>query len=466
MTAAYFWECQRQGEYSLQIYPHYPRQLFSTTERRNPLGLTVNPAAPPRPTPVVREVRPPPRSERSNAVDIMEILQSAPIEPSDIQYLEILGHGNGGTVYRAHHRRIPPPFNMAVKLIPVDVTEEVQQQIMSELAILHQCKSEYVIHFFGAFFTENRISICTEYMDGGSLDRYVPIPENVLGRVAVQVVKGMVYLWHQGNGPIMHRDIKPSNILVNLNGAVKLCDFGVSVQLVNSIARTFVGTNAYMAPERIQGEPYSINSEIWSLGISIVEMAIGRFPYPANSAEQPPVLAIELLQMVVYEDPPALPVPEFSMLFSDFCSQCMRKRPEQRIGLGELLNHPFMQNMSDSNTEIIALFVRDHQEYGGAAMAQRYLLQQQQEHRQQQQQMEMGGAAAAAAAAPYGGLPPMYSPQQRREQGSATPVIAMATTDTDDDALDSAGTVTTDNSLALGDAINQAHPLPEEQAMT
>uniref|UniRef100_A0A8C9F189 mitogen-activated protein kinase kinase n=1 Tax=Pavo cristatus TaxID=9049 RepID=A0A8C9F189_PAVCR len=154
-------------------------------------------------------------------------------------------------------------------VIPLDITLELQKQIMSELEILYKCDSSYIIGFYGAFFVENRISLCTEFMDGGSLDVYRKIPEHVLGRIAVAVVKGLTYLWSL---KILHRDVKPSNMLVNTRGQVKLCDFGVSTQLVNSIAKTYVGTNAYMAPERISGEQYGIHSDVWSLGISFMEV--------------------------------------------------------------------------------------------------------------------------------------------------------------------------------------------------
>ncbi|KAG7283803.1 hypothetical protein CRUP_034427 [Coryphaenoides rupestris] len=116
--------------------------------------------------------------------------------------------------------------------IPLDINGgAAEADLCPELEILYKCDSPYIITFYTAFFVENRISICTEFMD----------------------------------------DVKPSNMLVNTRGQVKLCDFGVSTQLVNSIAKTYVGTNVYMAPERLSGEQYGIHADVWSVGISFME---------------------------------------------------------------------------------------------------------------------------------------------------------------------------------------------------
>ncbi|XP_044021883.1 dual specificity mitogen-activated protein kinase kinase 5 isoform X6 [Siniperca chuatsi] len=268
----------------LQIFP----RAGKTPGIRNIHGLKVNT----RPNPANDCTHAVPDSMANNSLkkssaELKRILTNGQINAQDINYQEQLGHGNGGTVYKAYHllgKRV-----LAVKVIPLDITVELQKQIMSELEILYKCDSPYIITFFSAFFVENRISICTEFMDGGSLDVYKRIPEHVLGRIALAVVKGLTYLWSL---KILHRDVKPSNMLVNTRGQVKLCDFGVSTQLVNSIAKTYVGTNAYMAPERISGEQYGIHADVWSVGISFMELALGMFPYP-----QP----LQLLQCIVDE---------------------------------------------------------------------------------------------------------------------------------------------------------------------
>lgn len=346
----YHWLSQDPMTKALNIYP----KACKTPSKRNFHGLKVNTKAPPvavttsKPSScktVHEKVPAPPGSLRT-------ILASGQVSHEELQYLEILGHGIGGTVYKCCHTTSQK--TMAVKVIPLDLTPDVQKQILLELDILFKCESPYIIGFFGAFFLESLISICTEYMDGGSLEIYGEIPEPVLGRISVAIVKGLVYLWQL---KIMHRDVKPSNILVNTRGQIKLCDFGVSTQLVNSIATTYVGTNAYMAPERVLGGEYSIRSEVWSLGISVLEMALGRFPYCKENSEPKVFLPIELMQCIVNESPPSLPVEKFSPDFVTFVSICMQKSIKSRPTPEELMEHPFILLNNDDNIEIVSMWV-------------------------------------------------------------------------------------------------------------
>lgn len=135
----------------------------------------------------------------------------------------------------------------------------------------------------------------------------------------------------------MHRDIKPSNVLVNSRGMIKLCDFGVATETVNSVANTFVGTSTYMAPERIQGGAYSIKSDVWSVGLTIMELAIGRFPFDSNDSaagdrqEKGPMGILDLLQTIVHEPAPKLPKSEaFPAILDDFIAKCLLKNPAER----------------------------------------------------------------------------------------------------------------------------------------
>ncbi|NXC71323.1 MP2K5 kinase, partial [Anhinga anhinga] len=310
----------------------------------------------------------PSNSLKKSSAELKKILANGQMNEQDIRYRDILGHGNGGTVYKAYH--VPSGKILAVKVIPLDITLELQKQIMSELEILYKCDSSYIIGFYGAFFVENRISLCTEFMDGGSLDVYRKIPEHVLGRIAVAVVKGLTYLWSL---KILHRDVKPSNMLVNTRGQVKLCDFGVSTQLVNSIAKTYVGTNAYMAPERISGEQYGIHSDVWSLGISFMEGALllpRFFPFfcfvlpsllyysPSKKKKKLSSLLLTLLLVSIQsQESPVLPAGEFSEPFVHFITQCMKKQPKERPAPEDLMGHPFIVQYNDGNAEVVSMWV-------------------------------------------------------------------------------------------------------------
>lgn len=164
-----------------------------------------------------------------------------------------------------------------------------------------------------------------------------PIRVDVLGKIAEAVLGGLTYLYSAHR--IMHRDIKPSNILANSKGQIKLCDFGVSSELENSVADTFVGTGTYMAPERIQGSPYTVKSDVWSVGLTLMELAIGRFPFAIDNDgsgdedEEPagPQGILDLLQQIVLEPSPKLPKSDaFPQILDDMIEKCLMKVPEQR----------------------------------------------------------------------------------------------------------------------------------------
>ncbi|KAI9357800.1 kinase-like domain-containing protein [Pilaira anomala] len=226
------------------------------------------------------------------------------LRPEDFTSIDELGRGNGGTVCKVLHVRTNTV--MAKKIVHVDANMNVRKQIMRELQFMHDCNSKHIVSFYGAFMNGGDISICMEYMDAGSLDKiykkHGPFPLDVLKRIAYAIVDGLIYLYDEHR--IIHRDLKPSNVLVNSQGQIKLCDFGVSGQLINSVADTFVGTSSYMSPERIMGSPYSVKSDVWSLGITLMELALGRFPFPPEGT---PLSIFELLQHIVHEPVPVFP---------------------------------------------------------------------------------------------------------------------------------------------------------------
>jgi len=275
----------------------------------------------------------------------------------NLQTEEVIGKGNSGVVKKAVN--VKTGQLCAIKSIALDLTGEEQKRILLELDILQLCNgSPNIISFYGAFFYENQVMLCTEYMDAGSLDKYACVPYQVLVKVASSIANGLSEL---SKLKILHRDVKPSNMLVNTKGQIKLCDFGVSTLLIDSIARTYVGTNAYMAPERVVGEPYTIKSDIWSFGISILELAIGEFPYKQLAPKilgSRGVLPMELMQCIVEEDPPNLP-PSYTSKYPSseslhhFIACCLRKNPQLRMLPTQLCQHSLVRK-NDNDCSVVA----------------------------------------------------------------------------------------------------------------
>lgn len=168
---------------------------------------------------------------------------------------------------------------------------------------------------------------------------------DVLGKIAEYVLAGLTYLYKVHR--IMHRDIKPSNVLVNSRGSIKLCDFGVSSELENSVADTFVGTGTYMAPERIKGSPYTVKSDVWSVGLTLMELAIAKFPFsPDTDGDEEaagPQGILDLLQQIVMEPSPKLPKSDaFPQILEDMIAKCLMKEPAERPTPWELYVSPFL----------------------------------------------------------------------------------------------------------------------------
>lgn len=285
------------------------------------------------------------------------------LDPSDFQTLCDLGRGNGGFVTKVRH--IPTKLPLAKKVIRVEVTPMERNRIMQELEVLKDCNSQYIVGYFGACYKNGEINLFMEYMDGRSLDSILSktgrICEDILGKITISVIKGLTYL--RDSLKIMHRDIKPSNILVNSSGEIKICDFGVSAHLIDSIAQSFVGTSNYMAPERLTGNPYTVQSDIWSVGLTLVELALGVYPIPQHdpmkmyhgerSPETSRMSVFELYQYITEELPPTIPGPPiFSADFKEFVDRCLKIHPGDRFDLRQIVQHSFVVKSEMSHVDV------------------------------------------------------------------------------------------------------------------
>ncbi|XP_072995641.1 mitogen-activated protein kinase kinase 1 [Typha latifolia] len=283
------------------------------------------------------------------APDVKEI----DLQPEDLEAIKVIGKGSGGVVQLVRHKWMGTFY--ALKGIQMNIQETVRKQIVQELKINQVSQCPHVVVCYHSFYQNGVISLVLEYMDRGSLADIIKqiktILEPYLAVLCKQVLKGLVYLHHERH--VIHRDIKPSNLLVNHKGEVKITDFGVSAVLANSMGQrdTFVGTYNYMSPERISGSSYDYKSDIWSLGLVILECAIGRFPYIPEEAEGW-LNFYELLEAIVDQPPPSAPSDQFSPEFCSFISACIQKDPQERMSSLELLDHPFIKKFEDKDIDL------------------------------------------------------------------------------------------------------------------
>ncbi|CAK5281802.1 unnamed protein product [Mycena citricolor] len=262
-----------------------------------------------------------PPSDSEENIPALPSAANLPWTDGVLEELSRLGEGAGGAVHKVKDKRTGRL--MARKTITT--REAPMKQLLRELSIISSTEHINIIRFHGAYMSpsSSEVKILMDFCEGGSLEavgrqikeRNGIVGEKIAGRLAEGILQGLAYLHSKKT---IHRDIKPSNILLSRQGIVKLCDFGVSGELIESMAGTFTGTSFYMAPERISGQEYGIRSDVWSTGISLLELAQNRFPFP------PDLPPIELMMYITAGEPPRLedePGLEWSDEMKDFIKQ-------------------------------------------------------------------------------------------------------------------------------------------------
>uniref|UniRef100_A0A0N5B0U7 mitogen-activated protein kinase kinase n=1 Tax=Syphacia muris TaxID=451379 RepID=A0A0N5B0U7_9BILA len=263
-----------------------------------------------------------------------------------------IGAGNFGRVNRMRHK--VSGHLMAVKIIRANTLNDLDQKLIRrELEAIIESKCENIVQFYGAIFTEGCCWICMELMDLSLEKLYcsvfavdMQLPEEILGYITVSTVNSLSYLKEALK--IIHRDVKPSNILLNCKGCIKLCDFGISGRLIDSIVKTRdVGCRPYMAPERLQSsDPYDVRSDVWSLGITLFEVATGKFPY--STWENP----FEQLQEVVNGNPPVMKADRYSPQFVTFVNSCLIKERKERPKYKDLMQLDFYKTYNVTGVDL------------------------------------------------------------------------------------------------------------------
>uniref|UniRef100_A0A8R1I1B1 Protein kinase domain-containing protein n=1 Tax=Caenorhabditis japonica TaxID=281687 RepID=A0A8R1I1B1_CAEJA len=270
-----------------------------------------------------------------------------------------LGDGAFGKVEKAVSRTNPRLF-AASKAIEIQEGEELEDFLV-EIEILTECKGHPVmLGLYSTYFYENKLTMLLEFCGGGAIDNIMcelghPLKEDQIRYIGYNVCDALKWLHSQN---VIHRDLKAGNILLTTDGQVRLADFGVSAKLKSEREKrdTFIGTPYWMAPEvmaceTFKDQPYDCISDIWSFGITLIEMAQGEPPHSDVSV-------MRVIIKVQKSEPPTLMQPsQYTKAFSDILTKCLVKDPRNRQSAAEVFKHPWFADAPSKRKAVYDLLV-------------------------------------------------------------------------------------------------------------
>uniref|UniRef100_A0A3P9KS48 non-specific serine/threonine protein kinase n=1 Tax=Oryzias latipes TaxID=8090 RepID=A0A3P9KS48_ORYLA len=301
----------------------------------------------------------------SPARSLDEIDLSALRDPAGIfELVELVGNGTYGQVYKGRH--VKTGQLAAIKVM--DVTGDEEEEIKAEINMLKKYSHHRnIATYYGAFIKKNppgiddQLWLVMEFCGAGSVTDLIKntkgnsLKEEWIAYICREILRGLTHL-HQHK--VIHRDIKGQNVLLTENAEVKLVDFGVSAQLDRTVGRrnTFIGTPYWMAPEVIACDEnpdatYDFKSDLWSLGITAIEMAEGAPPL----CDMHPMRALFLIPR---NPAPRLKSKKWSKKFQSFIESCLLKSHSQRPSTEQLLKHPFIRDLP--NERQVRIQLKDH----------------------------------------------------------------------------------------------------------
>uniref|UniRef100_A0A3B3Q3V2 non-specific serine/threonine protein kinase n=1 Tax=Paramormyrops kingsleyae TaxID=1676925 RepID=A0A3B3Q3V2_9TELE len=301
----------------------------------------------------------------SPAKSLVDIDLSSLRDPAGIfELVEVVGNGTYGQVYKGRH--VKTGQLAAIKVM--DVTEDEEEEIKLEINMLKKYSHHRnIATYYGAFIKksppghDDQLWLVMEFCGAGSITDLVKntkgnsLKEDWIAYISREILRGLAHL-HAHH--VIHRDIKGQNVLLTENAEVKLVDFGVSAQLDRTVGRrnTFIGTPYWMAPEVIACDEnpdatYDYRSDLWSCGITAIEMAEGAPPL----CDMHPMRALFLIPR---NPPPRLKSKKWSKKFFSFIESCLVKNYMQRPPTEQLLKHPFIRDQP--NERQVRIQLKDH----------------------------------------------------------------------------------------------------------
>jgi mitogen-activated protein kinase kinase 1 len=260
----------------------------------------------------------------------------------DLRIGEVVGAGSQGRVRKVQHKVTGEIFALKSLAFTED-RDATREAVHHELVRIEALKHENVVSSYEAYFRDGKLYILMEFMDAGTMVCVLKrrdnrgFPEHRLALVAKHLLRGLAHLH---NSHVVHRDVKPANMLANSQGLGKISDFGVASSGESKVHMTSVGSTPYMSPERIKSLPYSTSCDIWSLGLSLAELAIGTYPLGNVKGK-----VFELCQLIaggnVQVKWDLAGDRAFSDTLKDFVAQCLAP-VEARPSAVDLLQHPFI----------------------------------------------------------------------------------------------------------------------------